>query len=288
MAINDRHISSKWRRKIHEVIYEADTPAGKFFDIILLVVIIISLILVMVESVPAYGTKYADEFIIAEWIITIFFTIEYILRVISINKPTKYIFSFYGMIDLLSTIPLYLTFFFGGLNALLAVRSLRLLRVFRILKVTRYIGEADKLSKAIRSSGPKIAVFLFAVLVVSIIMGTLMYLVEGPESGFVSIPVSIYWCIVTLTTVGFGDIAPVTPLGQFLATLIMIMGYGIIAVPTGIVSAEYSQSNKENNAAPQNDPEYRHVNTQNCQNCHSQKHQDGAAFCHQCGYSLDE
>ncbi|MEO9954435.1 ion transporter [Nonlabens sp.] len=287
MAVNDRHISSKWRRKIHEVIYEADTPAGKFFDILLLVVIIISLVLVMVESVPAYGTKYAQEFIIAEWIITIFFTIEYILRVISINKPTKYIFSFYGMIDLLSTIPLYLTFFFGGLNALLAVRSLRLLRVFRILKVTRYIGEADKLSKAIRSSGPKIAVFLFAVLVVSIIMGTLMYLVEGPESGFVSIPVSIYWCIVTLTTVGFGDIAPVTPLGQFLATLIMIMGYGIIAVPTGIVSAEYTQSKKEDNA-PENDSEYRHVNTQICQNCHCQKHQDGAAFCHKCGYSLDE
>ena len=197
------------------------------------------------------------------------------------------IFSFYGIIDLLSTIPLYLTFFFGGLNALLAVRSLRLLRVFRILKITRYIGEADKLSKAIRSSGPKIAVFLFAVLVVSIIMGTLMYLVEGAESGFVSIPVSIYWCIVTLTTVGFGDIAPVTPLGQFLATLIMIMGYGIIAVPTGIVSAEYSQSKKEK-SNPENDPEYRHVNTQICQNCHSQKHQDGAAFCHQCGYSLDE
>lgn len=287
MAVNDRHISSKWRRKIHEVIYEADTPAGKFFDILLLVVIIISLVLVMMESVPEYGKKYADEFIVAEWIITIFFTIEYILRVISINKPTKYIFSFYGIIDLLSTIPLYLTFFFGGLNALLAVRSLRLLRVFRILKITRYIGEADKLSKAIRSSGPKIAVFLFAVLVVSIIMGTLMYLVEGAESGFVSIPVSIYWCIVTLTTVGFGDIAPVTPLGQFLATLIMIMGYGIIAVPTGIVSAEYSQSKKEK-SNPENDPEYRHVNTQICQNCHSQKHQDGAAFCHQCGYSLDE
>ncbi|WP_298952871.1 ion transporter [uncultured Nonlabens sp.] len=287
MAVNDRHISSKWRRKIHEVIYEADTPGGKIFDIILLVIIIISLVLVMMESVPAYGKKYADEFIVAEWIITIFFTIEYILRVISINKPAKYIFSFYGIIDLLSTIPLYLTFFFGGLNALLAVRSLRLLRVFRILKVTRYIGEADKLSKAIRSSGPKIAVFLFAVLVVSIIMGTLMYLVEGPESGFVSIPVSIYWCIVTLTTVGFGDIAPVTPLGQFLATLIMIMGYGIIAVPTGIVSAEYSQSKKENNRLKE-DPEYRHVNTQICQNCHSKKHQDGAAFCHKCGYPLDE
>jgi voltage-gated potassium channel len=290
MAIEKQHISSKWRRKVHEVIYEADTPAGKLFDIVLLIIIIISLVLVMMESVPTLGAKYAEEFILAEWIITIFFSIEYVLRIVSINKPTKYIFSFYGIIDFLSTIPLYLTFFFGGLNALLAVRSLRLLRIFRILKITRYIGEADKLTKAIKSSGPKIAVFLFAVLVVSIIMGTVMYLVEGPESGFVSIPTSIYWCIVTLTTVGFGDIAPVTPLGQFLATMIMIMGYGIIAVPTGIVSAEYSQGKKgtKEEDTPPKDPNYRHVNTQICQNCHSEKHQDGSHFCHNCGYSLDD
>jgi voltage-gated potassium channel len=287
MAIEQQHISSKWRRKVHEIIYEADTPAGKLFDIVLLIIIIISLILVMMESVPSLGAKYAEQFIFAEWIITIFFTIEYVLRIISINKPTKYIFSFYGIIDLLSTIPLYLTFFFGGLNALLAVRSLRLLRIFRILKITRYIGEADKLTKALKSSGPKIAVFLFTVLVVSIIMGTVMYLVEGPESGFVSIPTSIYWCIVTLTTVGFGDIAPVTPLGQFLATIIMIMGYGIIAVPTGIVSVEYSQNKKTKDATAQ-DPNPRQVNTQTCQNCHSEKHQDGSHFCHNCGYSLDE
>lgn len=287
MAIEQQHISSKWRRKVHEIIYEADTPAGKLFDIVLLIIIIISLILVMMESVPSLGAKYAEQFIFAEWVITIFFTIEYALRIISINKPTKYIFSFYGIIDLLSTIPLYLTFFFGGLNALLAVRSLRLLRIFRILKITRYIGEADKLTKALKSSGPKIAVFLFTVLVVSIIMGTVMYLVEGPESGFVSIPTSIYWCIVTLTTVGFGDIAPVTPLGQFLATIIMIMGYGIIAVPTGIVSVEYSQNKKTKDSSAQ-DPNPRQVNTQTCQNCHSEKHQDGSHFCHNCGYSLDE
>ncbi|WP_124979935.1 ion transporter [Nonlabens xiamenensis] len=289
MSIEPRKSSKKWRRKLHEVIYEADTPAGKTFDVILLIVIIISLILVMLESVPKLGERYEDEFIIAEWVITIFFSIEYVLRIISINKPTKYIFSFYGIIDFLSTIPLYLTFFFGGLNALIAVRSLRLLRVFRILKVTRYIGEAEKLSKAIRASAPKIAVFLFAVLVVSIIMGTLMYLVEGPESGFISIPVSIYWCIVTLTTVGFGDIAPVTPLGQFLATLIMIMGYGIIAVPTGIVSAEFTHGSKNNQADSSSEKatEYRHVNTQVCQNCLANKHQDDASFCHKCGYSLD-
>ncbi|AGC78711.1 voltage-gated potassium channel [Nonlabens dokdonensis] len=290
MGKDDKHISSQWRRKIHEVIYEADTPAGKIFDVTLLIVIIISLILVMLESVPELGRNYKDEFIIAEWVITVFFTIEYVLRIISINKPFKYIFSFFGIIDFISTIPLYLTFFFGGLNALLAVRSLRLLRIFRILKITRYIGEADKLSKAIRSSGPKIAVFLFAVMVVSIIFGTLMYLIEGPEHGFDSIPKSIYWCIVTLTTVGFGDIAPETPFGQFLAAVIMIMGYGIIAVPTGIVSAEYSKSSKEEEKEvnPQDYPDYRHVNTQVCQNCLSRKHQDGALFCHNCGTSLDD
>ncbi|WP_438961309.1 ion transporter [Nonlabens sp.] len=277
-----------WKRKIHEVIYEADTPAGKLFDLVLLVIIIVSLILVMLESVPSLGKEYAAEFIIAEWVITIFFTIEYFLRIISINKPTKYIFSFYGIIDLLSTIPLYLTFFFGGVNALLAVRSLRLLRIFRIFKVTRYIGAADKLSKAIKASGPKIAVFLFAVIVLSIIFGTLMYLIEGEEHGFDSIPKSIYWCIVTLTTVGFGDIAPETPLGQFIATIIMIMGYGIIAVPTGIVSAEYAQDLKEKDTTPAGDLNYRHVNTQVCQNCLSDKHQDAAQFCHNCGYSLDD
>ena len=287
--MDNKTSSPVWKRKIHEIIYEADTPAGKWFDVILLVIIVISLILVMLESIPGLGEKYAFEFITAEWIVTIFFTIEYILRVISINKPTKYIFSFYGIIDFLSTIPLYLTFFFGGFSALLAVRSLRLLRVFRILKVTRYIGEADKLSKAIKASGPKIAVFLFAVMVVSIIFGTLMYLVEGPEHGFDSIPKSIYWCIVTLTTVGFGDIAPETPLGQFLATLIMIMGYGIIAVPTGIVSAEYAQDlRKKSDNKGIEDPNYRHVNTQVCQNCLAKKHQDTAQFCHKCGYPLHD
>ncbi len=280
---------SPWRKKLHEVIYEADTPSGKLFDVVLLIIIIVSVILVMLESVPSLGNAYHDEFIAAEWVITIFFSIEYILRIVAINKPGKYIFSFYGIIDFLSTIPLYLTFFLpGGFNALIAVRSLRLLRVFRILKITRFIGESDKLKGAIRSSLPKISVFLFAVLVISIIMGTVMYLVEGPESGFVSIPVSIYWCIVTLTTVGFGDIAPVTPLGQLIATIIMIMGYGIIAVPTGIVSAEYSQQKpQDSNTNLKKNPNYRHVNTQVCQNCHHKKHQDGAAYCHKCGYSLD-
>lgn len=305
MSHKNNATTSPWRRKIHEVIYEADTSSGKMFDIVLLTLIIISLILVMLESIPGLGDKifisnkydlgttYKTFFYVAEWIITVFFTIEYILRVIAVNKPSKYIFSFYGVIDFLSTIPLYLTFFFGGINALLAIRALRLLRIFRILKITRYIGESNKLGRAIRASGPKIMVFLFAVLVISIIFGTLMYLVEGPEHGFDSIPKSIYWCIVTLTTVGFGDIAPETPFGQFIAMLIMIMGYGIIAVPTGIVSAEYGQGfkTKEETKKTELDEVLSHVkktNTQVCQNCLCRKHPDGAKYCHECGFSLDD
>lgn len=270
-----------WKSKIHEVIYEADTPAGKIFDVILLIIILLSVVLVMLESVAGMQIKYGDYFYISEWIITIFFTIEYILRVISIKKASAYVFSFYGLIDFISTIPLYLSFFIVGTNALLTIRALRLLRVFRILKITRYIGEGNKLTKALKDSRPKILVFLFAVMILSVIAGTLMYIVEGPEHGFNSIPVSVYWCIVTLTTVGFGDIAPVTALGQFIAMIIMVLGYGIIAVPTGIVSAEMAK--KE----PGTLPEHKlHINTQVCHNCGARKHQDSAKYCHNCGNSL--
>ena len=234
------------RDKIHEIIYEADTPMGKLFDVVLLILILISIIFVMLESVAGLDKWIYEWLYYGEWFITIFFTIEYILRIISIRKPSKYIFSFYGIIDLLSTLPLYLSFILAGSTYLLTVRALRLLRVFRILKIARFIGESNKLVKAIKDSTPKILVFLFSVLVMCIISGTLMYLIEGEASGFKSIPVSVYWCIVTLTTVGFGDIAPVTPLGQLLAAIIMILGYGIIAVPTGIVSAEYV--NKDNHS----------------------------------------
>jgi len=272
------------KNKLHTIIYEADTPMGKLFDVVLLILILVSVILVMLESVTSIDTHYHDFLYFGEWVITIFFTIEYILRIITVKKASNYIFSFYGIIDFLSTIPLYLSFILAGSNALLAVRALRLLRVFRILKITRYMGEANKLNKALRDSKPKILVFLFAVLILSIIAGTIMYLVEGEQSGFVSIPVSVYWCIVTLTTVGFGDIAPVTPLGQFIAAIIMIMGYGIIAVPTGIVSAEYA-SKKTHTV---DDPEYIHVNTQSCQNCNENNHHDNAEFCHKCGSTLHE
>ena len=272
------------KNKLHTIIYEADTPMGKLFDVVLLILILVSVILVMLESVTSIDTHYHDFLYFGEWVITIFFTIEYILRIITVKKASNYIFSFYGIIDFLSTIPLYLSFILAGSNALLAVRALRLLRVFRILKITRYMGEANKLNKALRDSKPKIFVFLFAVLILSIIAGTIMYLVEGEQSGFVSIPVSVYWCIVTLTTVGFGDIAPVTPLGQFIAAIIMIMGYGIIAVPTGIVSAEYA-SKKTHTV---DDPEYIHVNTQSCQNCNENNHHDNAEFCHKCGSTLHQ
>ena len=266
---------TNWRTKLHEIIYEADTPVGKVFDIILLVLILLSVIFVMLESVGSIDAEYHELLYIGEWVITIFFTLEYIARIITVKKPFRYIFSFYGVIDFLSTIPLYLSFILVGSNYLLTVRALRLLRIFRILKITRYVGESNKLTRALLHSRAKILIFLFAVLIISIIAGTLMYLIEGEKSGFTSIPRSVYWAIVTLTTVGYGDISPATPLGQLIASIIMIMGYGIIAVPTGIVSAEYAKSS-----------DYIHVNTQACYNCSAEKHRDDAEFCHRCGKDL--
>lgn len=276
--MKETSLEQNWRRKLHEVIYEADTPAGKLFDVVLLVVILLSVILVLLESVRPIYTEYFEWFYRAEWVITIIFTIEYILRIISIKNPKKYIFSFYGIVDFVSTIPTYLTLVFGGYNVLIAVRALRLLRVFRVLKITRYVGESDKLAVALRHSRPKILVFVFSVLIITVIAGTVMYLVEGEASGFDNIPLSIYWCIVTLTTVGFGDIAPITPLGRFIASFIMITGYGIIAVPTGIVSAEYSKAGEK--PVP--------VNTQVCPHCNETKHLDKAEYCHNCGNKLNE
>jgi voltage-gated potassium channel len=264
-----------WREQIHEIIYEADTPGGRLFDILLIFAIIFSLILVMLDSVSSIHDKYIEFFYIAEWAVTILFSIEYVLRIVATNKPFKYIFSFYGIVDLLSTMPLYLSLIIIGNSPLMTLRALRLLRVFRILKVTKYIGAGNRLAVALRSSLPKIFVFLYSVIIVSFIIGTIMYLVEGPASGFTSIPRSIYWTIVTLTTVGYGDIHPMTPVGQLIATFVMILGYGIIAVPTGIVGAEYA-TNKETKQ-----------NTQSCFNCGEDNHTDKAKVCHQCGYSLN-
>ncbi len=272
--------TNKFRDKLHEIIYEADTQHGKLFDVLLLIAILASIVLVMLESVDSFNTKYHDFLYFSEWIITILFSIEYIARIVSIKKPAKYIFSFYGIIDLLSTIPMYLSFAFAGTSSLVALRALRLLRVFRILKLTRYIGESTNFVRALKTSRAKIAVFLSFVIILCIILGTVMYLVEGQEgSGFTSIPRSVYWAIVTLTTVGYGDIAPHTPLGKLIASVIMIMGYGIIAVPTGIVSSEMSRIEKDNII---------HVNTKACSNCATEHHRDDAEFCHHCGHKFDD
>ena len=266
-----------WKVKLHDIIYEADTPAGKLFDIILLFVILFSIFLVMLESVESIDAQYGYILDISEWIITILFSIEYLARIITVKSPRKYIFSFYGIIDLLSTIPKYLSLFILGAHSLVVIRALRLLRVFRILKLTRFIGESANFGKALRQSRAKIAVFITFVIVLCIILGSVMYLIENDkESGFTSIPRSVYWAIVTLTTVGYGDIAPITALGQFIASLIMILGYGIIAIPTGIVTSEMTRADKK--LIPNN--------TQNCVNCSEAYHQDKAEFCHKCGHKI--
>ena len=265
-----------WKTKLHEIIYEADTQEGKLFDIILIITIIISIVLVMLESIESIDKKYHNFLNISEWVITILFTIEYILRIITIKKPKTYIFSFYGIIDFLATIPKYLSFFLVGSQSLIALRALRLLRVFRILKLARYLGASINLLSALKASRIKISVFLFSVIVLTIILGTIMYIVEGPKNGFISIPHSMYWAIVTLTTVGYGDIAPHTPMGQFIASLVMILGYGIIAVPTGIVTSEMTKVDQNKSL----------TNTQHCPNCSSENHLDHATFCHKCGGKL--
>ena len=272
-----------WRSKLHEIIYEADTPSGKLFDVVLLIAILASIILVMLESINSFDTKYHDFLNVSEWIITILFSIEYIARIIVVKRPLKYILSFYGIIDLLSTIPKYISLFLGGTQALVALRALRLLRIFRILKLARYLGASQSLANALKASRVKISVFLFAVLIACIIFGTIMYLVEGEENGFTNIPKSVYWCIVTLTTVGFGDITPITPLGQFIAAIIMILGYGIIAVPTGIVSAEYTNATK---GKKNKKKKTQSLNSQSCRNCLESNHRDDSKYCHKCGETL--
>ena len=265
-----------WRARLHEIIYEADSQVGKIFDLVIIVAILFSIVLVMLESVKELDAKYHNFFNISEWVITILFSIEYILRIVSVKKPSRYIFSFYGIIDLLSTIPKYLSMFIGGAHALVALRALRLLRIFRILKLVRFVGATNNLGKALIASRFKIFVFISAVLIICVIIGTIMYLIEGDASGFTSIPRSIYWAIVTLTTVGYGDIAPETAFGQLLASLVMILGYGIIAIPTGIVSAEMVRGKGHGID----------LNTNSCPSCSSDNHKDDAKFCYKCGEQL--
>ena len=278
---------SHWKEKLHEIIYEADTPAGKIFDIVLLLLIVASIILVMLESVTSFAEKHYDFLNISEWVITILFSIEYIARIIVVNQPKKYIFSFYGIVDFLSTIPKYLSFFIINSHSLVALRALRLMRVFRILKLARFVGESNNLIKALRASRAKIAVFVFFVLIICVILGAVMYIVEsGQDSGFTSIPRSVYWAIVTLTTVGYGDIAPATALGQFISSIIMIIGYGVIAIPTGIVSVEYSKNYSDKENLEEKPIQKIRLNTQICSNCHHRTHDDDANFCKICGNNL--
>jgi voltage-gated potassium channel len=266
----------KWRDKIHEVIFEADTKAGFRFDIILLVFIVLSVITVMIDSISGVHDEYGDLLVGAEWFFTILFSIEYVLRLVSVKRPFKYVFSFYGIIDLLSILPTYISIFVPGSQLFLLIRTLRILRIFRILKLMRYVKASRIILLSLRESRYKISVFLGSVMVIVTIMGSIMYLVEGPEHGFNSIPHSIYWAIVTLTTVGYGDIAPQTVGGQFIASVIMLMGYSIIAVPTGLITLEVARNAE------------RKTNTQVCKNCASQDHDDDAIYCKYCGDKLND
>lgn len=268
---------SFFREKIHEVIFEADTRAGKVFDVVLMICIVASVLVVMLESVAELNARYHDLFLVLEWIFTIIFTIEYFLRIYCVYRPWKYMTSFFGIVDLLAIIPTYLSLFISGTQYLLVIRALRLMRVFRIFKLANFLKESRVIISSLRASRPKITVFLVFVLLMVIIIGSFMYLIEsGQDSNFTSIPRSIYWAIVTLTTVGYGDIAPQTPLGQFLASVVMIMGYAVIAVPTGIVSAEMVAQNN-----------IRQNNTQTCRNCSAESHQDDAVYCRRCGQLLN-
>jgi voltage-gated potassium channel len=275
-----QRIKSKFdafRQKTNIVIYGTNTASGRLFDLVLLGVILLSVIIVMLETVKGFDIKYHHELIILEWVITVFFTLEYILRIISIQKPWKYIFSFYGIIDLIATIPMYFSLFFVGTSVLTVVRALRLLRLFKILKHPQFSSQSTHLKEALIASKGKILIFIYFMLISSIIIGSVMYVVEGKEGGFTSIPISIYWTIVTLTTVGYGDISPITPLGQAIASVVMIMGYGIIAVPTGIVSAEFANSNRKKLRSERINP---------CNECGTEGHEFNAKYCFHCGAKL--
>ena len=262
-----------WRQRVHEIIFEADTPAGKTFDVLLIASILISVAAVMLDSIGAVRFRFATQLYAIEWFFTILFTIEYILRLSCVGRPLKYATSFFGVVDLLAIVPTYLSLLVPGSQYFLVIRILRILRIFRILKLVPYLGEAQLLVQALRASGRKIAVFLYTVLTLVVIFGSLMYVIEGEVNGFTSIPRSIYWAIVTLTTVGYGQVAPQTPLGQFLASGIMILGYGIIAVPTGIVTVEMTQA-------------YKKVSTQSCPECSAEGHDPDADYCKFCGSKL--
>ncbi len=265
------------RKKINIIIFGSDTFFGKMFDIALIWCILLSVGVVMMDSVAELSNRFGRAFILAEWCFTALFTIEYLLRIATVEKPLKYATSFFGIVDLLAIIPTYAGLLFPSGKYLIVIRVLRVLRVFRVLKIVQYIGEADMLVKALAASRRKITVFIFSVLAVVIIIGSIMYIVEGQQSGFTSIPKSIYWAIVTMTTVGYGDIAPVTVLGQTLASIIMIMGYGIIAIPTGIVTVEYSRVAGLT---------VTNADGESCFGCGFESHDGDAQYCKKCGQDI--
>jgi len=264
------------RSKLYTIVFGTETPAGKFFDVVLLWAIVGSILVVTFESVKELNDRFEPVFAVFEWVFTILFSIEYLLRIFILKKPLKYVFSFLGIIDFLALVPTYLSLFVTGGAYLVVIRAIRLLRIFRILKLSRYLSEAQMLGNALVASRYKLVVFIGTVLSVVLIMGTLMYVIEGAENGFTSIPRSIYWCIVTITTVGYGDIAPHTILGQTLASILMLMGYAIIAVPTGIVTGELVRENTRNAM----------LRTRNCQGCNTQIDDPEAKFCKECGSKL--
>ncbi|TXF88153.1 ion transporter [Neolewinella aurantiaca] len=268
------------RDRVHEIVFEADTPTGKWFDIGLLVLIVLSVVVVMIESSDDWYSHYGRIFIVLEWMFTIIFTFEYILRLWVTIRPWKYALSFYGIIDLIAILPSYLSFFLVGTQYFVIIRIFRLLRVFRIFKLGKFLTEGDQLRSALIASRNKIMVFLFTVTLLVVIIGSVMYLVEGgTNAGFSSIPRSVYWAIVTLTTVGYGDITPQTSVGQFLSAAVMIMGYAIIAVPTGIVTNEMIAGASGRS---------RFTNTQVCRYCAREGHADDAIYCKYCGGRLNE
>lgn len=262
------------RQKLCRIIFDADTPAGKGFDLALIFIIVLSVIAVILESIPSFRAVYYPLLHSIEWGITAVFTLEYLARIWTHPRPIRYIFSFYGVIDFLAIIPTYLDLIFTGAMGFAVIRGLRLLRIFRVLKITRYSREGRIIVDALNASRYKILVFLFAVLMVVLIIGTLMYLVEGEDSGFTSIPAGIYWAITTLTTVGFGDITPATGFGKFIASFVMIIGYGVIAVPTGIVTFEIASAARTRREQRE------------CPNCGLSGHDADARYCKSCGKKL--
>ncbi len=269
------HENSSLKDELYEIVFEADTKAGRAFDIVLLILILLSILFVTLESVKSIDEKYGTLLFYLEWGVTIFFTLEYFLRIYIIRKKLAYILSYYGLIDLLSVLPGYIGIFFSGAQGLIVIRALRLLRIFRILKLSRYVQDSAMIIAALKASRTKISVFLYAVILIVIIIGTVMYLVEGEKNGFDSIPEGIYWAIVTLTTVGYGDIAPATTLGRFIASFVMVLGYGIIAVPTGIVTAEFAMHKRKK------------ISTQVCPECLFEEHDHDAEFCKKCGSKIN-